>query len=256
MVTSNFLSEPNEQALRFLIAVGSASRDQTMMAAIAATRPNLLGGFPLSGMLGSNFAVEDLEALGLIQRAGNVYSASEQGRNMIRYLDSRNDEPSAPSNNNELLLLVGKPSDPHFYAGVLSTLNNMDNVLLVDPYLAVADLNVVAQVGKVSRVLTGPRPVSDRGESRNDTAARRVALRISAGTNSQMEVRISTAIHDRYALPASGTGYMMGASMGSRKVTALVELSESATKKLLEEHSEIWSAAEDIEPIVAPSPAG
>ncbi|WP_456506166.1 hypothetical protein [Arthrobacter sp. UYCu723] len=248
------MSETNEQALRFVIAVESASRTQIMMAAVAATRSNTLGGLPLSGMMGSNFAAEDLETLGLIQRAGSAYSASEQGRKMIGYLDSRNIEPDTPPQTEELLHLVGKPSDPHFYAQVLSTLNNMDSVLLVDPYLAVADLNVITRVGKVSRVLTGPRPVIDRGESRNDPGARHVALRISAGTNPRMDVRISTAIHDRYALPASGTGYMMGASMGSRKVTALVELSQSATKKLLEEHSEIWSAAEKIDPIVAPAP--
>lgn len=168
-----------------------------------------MSGFPLSGMMGGNYVADDLESLGLIQRAGNTYFASEQGRNMIGYLHSQRIETSSPPGTDESLFLVGKPRDPLFYAGVLSTLSKMDSVLLVDPFLAVADLNVIAQVGTVSRVLTGPRPVIDRGEPRNDKDERLLGLRFSAGISPQMDVRTSTAIHDRYALPASGTHYAL-----------------------------------------------
>jgi hypothetical protein len=246
------LSEPNEQALRFVIAAGSATQEQIEMGALAATRSVIFEGFPLSGMTGSNYAAQDLAVLGLIQRQGDGYSASEQGRSVINYLDSSDSELPTPAETNELLFLVGSPSDPRFYGAVLETLSKMESVLLVDPFLAVADLNVIAQVGKVDRILTGSQPVLDRGEKRNDLQACLVGLRIAGGINPHVDLRTSAGIHDRYALPAKGKGYMIGASMGSKKVTALVELSEPATKKLLHEHSEIWSAAETIQPLSAP----
>lgn len=251
-MTSNYLSEANEQALRFVIAVGTATRDQIDMAAIAATRSRLFEGFPLSGLMGGSHASQDLAVLGLIRREGDVYSASEQGNSLINYLDSRRSGSPVNAEANEPLFLVGSPSDPRFYGAVLETLSRMENVLLVDPFLAVADLNVIAQVGKIDRILTGNRPVLDRGEKRNDAQARLVGLRIAAGMQAHLDLRTSTRIHDRYALPSEGKGYMIGASMGSQKVTSLVELSEPATKKLLREHLDIWSHAEKVQPLGAP----
>lgn len=252
-MTYGFLSSSHEHALRFLIAVGSATHRQIDIASIAASRSRLLSGFPLSAMMGSNYAPDDLASLGLIHREGDIYRATEQGHALIRSIDMKASGDGSQAAVEELMVVTGKPSDPHFYAQVLETLNNMDNILLVDPYLAVVDLNVIAKVGNVTRVLTGTIPVADRGEVRGDSKRRLVGLGIFAGTTPATEVRTSKRIHDRYALPSTGRGYMIGASMGSTKVTALVELSDSATRTLLAEHSEIWAEAQKVEPITAPS---
>lgn len=238
-----------EAALRFLVAAGEASDAELATAANQGTRPSMLRSFPLSGLVGFQYIASDLRQLGLATAEHGVNRPTVRAQRLLNHVDTARQEAAGRSQNHEPRTIIGVPSEPLTYAGILSAITGLNSVLFVDPYLAVVDLEVLQQVGTVSRVLTGPRLVRDR----NEQGDRETLLAISAGRKPELPVRVSTGIHDRYALPASGAGFMLGASLGGTKVTVVIELSEEATQSVRETHEVLWRGAAPVSPIIPPA---
>lgn len=203
---------------------------------------------PLSGFLGLHHAASDLRELGLATLSDGVNRPTERAARLLAHIDNARSEAVQRQATQEPLTIVGIPSEPLTYAGILNALAGLNDVLFVDPYLASVDLESLQKVGTVTRVLTGSRVVRDRGESGD----RRTLLAISAGLKPELIVRTSLDIHDRYAIPASGPGLMLGASLGGTKTTTVLELSDEATGTIRDAHETVWRAAAPIDPLVPP----
>ncbi|CAN7412302.1 hypothetical protein [Microbacterium sp. Be9] len=249
MTLFSSLEPAAEAALRFLVAVGEASDAELATAANQGTRSAMLRSFPLSGFVGFQYIASDLRELGLATAERGVNRPTERAQRLLNHTDTARLEAADRSQNHEPRTIIGVPSEPLMYAGILSALAGLNSVLFVDPYLAAVDLEVLQRVGTVSRVLTGSRLVRDRDEQGD----RETLLAISAGQQPELQVRISAGIHDRYALPASGAGFMLGASLGGTKTTVVIELSEEATRDLRETHEVLWQNAAPVSPIIPPA---
>jgi hypothetical protein len=210
----------------------------------------MFAGLGLTFILGWQHIASDLEVLGLARRVNDKFVPTATAIRVAEKLE-RITDAHHPKDRNEPKVIVGVASAPLVYAQLLQELTTREDVIIVDPYLGAADVAVLGSLTSVRRVLTGPSPSRDRGEQNATT--RREQLAIAAGTSHQLEVRTSRELHDRYMLPSSsGTGLMLGASLGGSKVTAAVEISEEATAMLLIEFNRIWSTAEPVVPIRAP----
>lgn len=249
MTTFYSLEPAAEAALRFLVAVGEASDGDLATAAHQGTRPSMLRSFPLSGFVGLHHVASDLRELGLVTAERGVNRPTERAQRLLKHTDIARLGAAEQSQNHEPRTIIGVPSEPLTYAGILTAMAGLNSVLFVDPYLAAVDLEVLQQVGTVSRVVTGPRLVKDR----NEQGDRGTLLAISAGQKPELQVRISSGIHDRYAIPASGAGFMLGASLGGTKTTVVIELSEQATQTVRRAHETLWEDAAPVNPIIPPA---
>ena len=192
----------------------------------------------------------DLVALGLARTLSGTFFPTDRGRHLIEYTDATRRAAVRDGQGSESRTIIGVPSEPLTYASILAALAGLEEVLFIDPYLGAVDLEKLQEIRTVRRILTGERRVHDR----NETGDRRTLLAVTAGRDTRVAVRTSSAIHDRYAIPANGPGLMLGASLGGTKTTVVLELSIDATQEIRERHETIWRQAVPIEPITAPAP--
>lgn len=245
---ATFLSTQHEAGLRHLVLLDVA--DGHHVAAAAAAGTNVFGKLPLSLVFGYQHIADDLVTLGLAQTVPGGYSPTDAGRRALTNIDALAEAAARQTPDSDPVAVIGVTREPVFYSAVLTQLVDMSDVLVVDPYLGADDVRVLARITSVSRVLTGPRPVRDRNEKSLESRHQHLAL--AAGTRPSLEVRLTTAIHDRYMLPSKGAGLMLGASLGGSKVTTAVELSEDATADHRSTFDAIWADADPVDPIVAP----
>lgn len=246
MTTS--LSTKHEAGLRHLVLLEQA--DARQLAAAVASQISSLSGLGLSGIFGFQHIADDLVALGLAKSARGGYAPTDAGLRALANIDAATEAAARRTLDSDPVAVIGVAREPVFYSAVLSQLVDLNDVLVVDPYLGADDVRVLARITSVSRVLTGPRPVEDRKEKSSESRLEHLAL--AAGTRLGLEVRLTTAIHDRYMLPSGGAGLMLGASLGGSKVTTAVELSEDATADLRSTFATIWTEADSVDPITAP----
>lgn len=246
MATS--LSAQHEAGLRHLVLLEQA--DARNVAAAVAASTNVFGGLPLSSVFGYHHIAGDLVALGLAQTAHGGYTPTDAGRRALANIDAAAEAASRRTPDSDPVAVIGVAREPVFYSAVLTQLVDLTDVLVVDPYLGADDVRVLARITSVSRVLTGPRPVKDRNEKSPESRLQHLAL--AAGSRPGLQVRLTTAIHDRYMLPREGAGLMLGASLGGSKVTTAVELSEDATTHHRTTFDSVWADAEAVDPIIAP----
>ncbi|MEP7765840.1 hypothetical protein [Sanguibacter sp. 25GB23B1] len=235
-----------ERALRFLVLVGETSRE-SLTEAVRDDRVMY------------SFSVADMDRLDPGARlikldlakdvGGRRVAPTSGGERMMKALDAvgNTELESGGLIHREPVAIVGNPTDPIFYASILTELTHLENVLFVDRYLPAQVVGDLASLSSIRSILTGPGPVADE-KVPNDTGERRLdRLRIQAGIGGGVSIRLSKQIHDRYALPDEGSGYIIGASLGGVKLTTMVQLSESATVSLRLEHEKIWDEATPVE---------
>lgn len=245
---TTFLSTQLEAGLRHLVMLEHA--DARHIAAAVAAQIERSGGFGLSGAFHFQHIAEDLVALGVAKRVIGGYSPTDAGRRALANIDAATEAAVRRTPDSEPVAVIGVAREPVFYSAVLGQLVDLPDVLIIDRYLGADDVRVLARITSVSRVLTGPQPVKDRNEK--SPASRLQHLALAAGTRPGLQVRLTTAIHDRYMLPSKGAGLMLGGSLGGSKVTTAVELSEAATADHRRTFDAIWVDAEPVDPIVAP----
>lgn len=236
-------------ALRFLIAVGSATVRQ--IGAAVASQLSPLRNFGLAGHYGYLNEAPDLVALGLASQNLDTFTPTDAGRRLLESIDNAHNTAALQPGADEPTVIVGVPRERLFYSEILGEIVGKDDVLFVDPYLAAADLRVLSRLSAVTRVLTGSRPVADRGE--RDPERRVEALAIVAGSRENLEVRLTAAIHDRFVLPARAPGLTLGASLAGSKITTAIELSPERSALIRDQHEEIWTQATPIDPIAPPT---
>jgi hypothetical protein len=56
-------------------------------------------------------------------------------------------------------------------------------------------------------------------------------------------------LHDRYVLPASGVGLMIGTSLGGSQLTVITHLSEDTTQILRDHYEGLWAQGNVLAPI-------
>lgn len=151
--------------------------------------------------------------------------------------------------------VVGRLSDPVTYARLLTQIDAREHALVVDPYLPAPELQSLLQLSNVERVLsretrlTGPRP--------QNAAERTQHLRIALGVNPEVELRFLPSdvreLHDRLILPSTGSGLVVGTSLGASHFTVITALGDDATAQLRAHYDGLWEQAERLEPITRPT---
>lgn len=241
------LDDQQRRALSFLHAVGHATD-----AHLASALDPMAAIF---GSTGSVFSSVGMQLVNLGLASGSFsrgYRPTDRAGLMLDALNREDDRLQAASDSlrEEPLTMVGKLDNPVFYAGLLREIAAMNGVLIVDPYLPTIEIPALGQIPSVTRVLTGSRPVRDEAPRAQSTEQRRIQLAINLGAvDGRLQLRTANDIHDRYALPASGRGLLIGGSLGGRKVTTVVELSESATAQNRAHCDDIWDRADIVERI-------
>lgn len=150
------------------------------------------------------------------------------------------------------LEVVGRLEDPVTYAELLAEIDKCRDSLIIEPYIPPTEFASLLKLPEVRRVLTKETFIIQHGEKvgAND---RRRQLAIALGARSDAELRVLPKaikeLHDRYVLPSSGNGLMIGTSLGGTQLTVVVHLSEDSTQTLREHYDKLWSQAEAVEPI-------
>lgn len=245
MPTRFALPDEHQTGLHFLVLVEAATAQQVASAVALSAHGGMFAGLGVAHVIGFGHVASDLERLGFATQRSGEYLPTPLGLRTAVKLTAEDEDPrSLPE------AIIGVASEPVFYGQVLQQLADRADVIVVDRYLGAADVVTVGGLAAVRRVLTGPRPSSDRRE--RSAAARQDQLALAVGSLTDLQIRLSTELHDRYMLPSNGTGLMLGGSLGGRKVTAAVELSEPVTRHLRDEFDAIWNRATPIAAVTPP----
>jgi hypothetical protein len=158
-----------------------------------------------------------------------------------------------------VLEVVGHLDDPVTNARVLIEVAKLDEPLFIDPYLPASALFDVLGHAEVRRVLAAD-PFSGRKIAGQTREERRRDFGIVLSAHPDAEVRLVDAeaklLHDRLALPRTGSGLMVGASLGGAQLTVVSHLSETTTDLLRAHYEEVWSGADPIAAVDPPSSPG
>ena len=165
------------------------------------------------------------------------------GRGLLRSLNTPNIDADA----NAVVEVVLDPKNPFAYAQAMNSLTTVQDALLVEPYFRIDQLQDVAELPNITRVLLGP---GVKPAERKVLAFGLAAL----DADRRLEIRAAENLHDRYLIPAEeGTVLMLGASLGAigKKVSTITPIGPEASQSLRATHEEIWTKAKTIEPQVA-----
>lgn len=138
----------------------------------------------------------------------------------------------------EITVLGG--DDPLAWGSLVGTIAEVGECMIVDPYLKLDHLLVLAQFTRTSRVIMR-RPAKE-----GDLVAWRVCL-ASPDLNIQMRVADPKLLHDRYIVGETNV-YTLGCSLNGvgRKPTTLAPLSGEVADQVRAIVEEWWDAAEPI----------
>ena len=141
------------------------------------------------------------------------------------------------------VVLLGR-DDPLAYPTLVGQLVQAGPGLLVDPYLELSHLHRIVMSTQLTRVL-----VSGHGRRQREVEPMRTYLE-SPSLSRHVEVRASTALHDRVLLSDSGDVVTLGTSLNGvgRKTTVLAPIPSPARDSLRREYEDLWREAEIVGP--------
>jgi hypothetical protein len=208
-----------------------------------------LSGISRFATLGGVAMSTYLRDVGWASVVNGVIGISDLG---MQVLEASRDDAALESRLDEPLEIIVRPDDPFSYVQLLREIGKLDDVLVVDPYLPSADLEMLVKYPNVKRVLTVDTDVA--GERK---AVRRTNLaNILGAVGGRVELRMDKSrpkkVHDRLVLPRRGFALTMGASLGAFQTTALVRLSEPTSDLLRPNYEAIWRDAEHLDPTALP----
>ena len=152
----------------------------------------------------------------------------------------------------DLLEVVGRLEDPSTYSRLLTEIDKQIGALIIDPYLPPAALLTLLELPNVTRILSKDTRIN--GQSQDE---RRRHLAITLGARSDVELRFLPSsireLHDRYVIPTSGEGLMIGTSLGATQVTVMTHLGSDTTEHLRDHYEDLCLKADRLEPIERPA---
>ena len=185
-----------------------------------------------------------LERLGWVVCSGSdAVTITQVGRGLLKALNA----PSLEADSGSIVEVVLDPENPFAYTRAMNSLTTVEDALLVEPYFRVDQLEDVAQLSNITRVMLGP---GVKPSERKVLAFGLAAL----DPGRSLEVRAATNLHDRYLVPrGGGTVLMLGASLGAigKKVSTITPVGPEASEALRALHEELWNEATPIEPMYA-----
>lgn len=172
-------------------------------------------------------------------------SITPVGLAFLRGLE-KSDSNGAPGDS--VLEVVGRLEDPITYSQLLTEIDKQSHALVVDPYLPSGDLLTLIELPSVERVLT--LDLSIKGQKQDE---RRRHLVIGLGARPDLELRFLPKeimeLHDRYVLPATGAGLMIGTSLGGSQLTVVTHLGADSSDVLRQHYAELWEQGIPLAPI-------
>lgn len=193
--------------------------------------------------------VQYLRDARLITASGDGWILSRTGRAVLET------ETGGATPASEPVEVVGRMTDPAFYSRLLTRIDDVQQALIIDPYLHPDDLMTLLEIPSVQRVLTKrarmtpPRPMDIDDRTRK--------LGFAIGSRSDVELRLAAPgtneLHDRLVLPReAGAGVLIGTSLGGTQMTVVTHLSVEATSALRAHFEAIWDSGEQVMPVARP----
>ena len=144
--------------------------------------------------------------------------------------------------------VILRPDDPARYEVLIRTLASAKAGLLADPYLRAHVLELLADGTSLTRLL-----LSNAVPREEPTLFALGLWRLGANDQRrQLDVRVSSdqRFHDRYLLHEDGSLDLIGASVNSmdKRITAVVPLSTSIQRPLIDLLETLWQEATPIQP--------
>lgn len=162
----------------------------------------------------------------------------------------RDREREGPADEDLTVVVLAK-DDPIAYALLMKALSGAGAGMLIDPYLEVDILHQILVTTSLTRLLV--RVPTNKNQKAN-LAAIETYLDSGRLYRTDIEVRMSSELHDRYVLSEDdGEVLMLGTSLNgvSKKNTVLISMPEPAGKATRKAYEKIWDTAE----LVGPQPA-
>lgn len=146
--------------------------------------------------------------------------------------------------------LVIRPEVPLDYGALYREISRTTDAMIVDAYFAGPSLDYVAPIEEVKRILIAETNTQVDGSwtKRKEDFRRRLKL---SGTHIEIRTvpKKNSGLHDRFVLPTSGQGLMLGGSFGGQKPNTVVTLSAGTTSLHRQYYDGIWAKAVPLPPL-------
>lgn len=176
----------------------------------------------------------------------NLVTPTRLGLAVLREANS----PQPDSDAGSTLEIVIDPSNPFAYAQLMAKITSLGDCLIVDPYLDEQQLLTIARFTNVTRVLTGDKNLKAKGPV--------FGLVLQAAQHLEVRTVKQGELHDRFAIPAHGSVYMLGSSLNSiaKRFGVATTLEESSSRLISDNYQTIWGRGQAIprREFQAPSP--
>jgi len=152
-------------------------------------------------------------------------------------------EANAPlpgSDTASTLEVIIDPSSPFAYAQLMAKISGLAECLIIDPYLDEQQLLTLAGFPNVTRILTGDKYLTSK--------APLFSLALQAAPHLEVRTVQQGDLHDRFAIPAEGSAYMLGSSLGSiaKRFGVATTLEESSSRLISANYESIWKRGKSI----------
>jgi hypothetical protein len=168
----------------------------------------------------------------------DVVSISRLGTAVLAAMDEADIEPEAS-------VIVAPSEDVLAYAKIIGMVADRGRALLVDPYFRLESYSHVVHYTSVTRLLVGPRA---------DCEELAVALE-ALPRERELDVRVSSDVHDRFVIPDSGPIDHIGTSLSGlgHRLTVTAPIAMPAADAVRAEVEKVWAAATPLHEKFAPS---
>lgn len=174
--------------------------------------------------------------LGWIKKDLNVFSPTRLGLAVLREANS----PQPNSDAGSTLEVLIDPSNPFAYAQLMAKITSLGDCLVVDPYLDEQQLLTLAGFPNVTRILTGDKNLKAKGPV--------FGLVLQAAPHLEVRTVKQGELHDRFAIPAHGSVYMLGSSLNSiaKRFGVVTTLEEGSSRLISDNYESIWRRGQTI----------
>lgn len=124
----------------------------------------------------------------------------------------------------------------------MAKITSLGDCLIVDPYLDEQQLLTPAGFPNVTRILTGDKNLKAKGPV--------FGLVLQAAPHLEIRTVKQGELHDRFAIPAEGSVYMLGSSLNSiaKRFGVATTLEESSSRLISDNYETTWKLGRTVPP--------